>query len=191
MAAASGGKMLGVGRAMDLGELVEHWTVLEDEHALVSGKRGATRIGFAMLLKFYIGHGRFADGVADLPGEAVKFVARQIGCEPWELDAYEWSGRTIEYHRSQIREHLGFRECSVQDADDLIAWLAADVCQVERRPERVRELMLARCRAVCINPPARGRIDRIVRSALHQGELALPAALLEGSPRIRRPGFAR
>ncbi|QSY49741.1 MULTISPECIES: hypothetical protein [Streptomyces] len=34
---------------MDLDELVEHWTLLKDEQALVSGKRGATRLGFAVL----------------------------------------------------------------------------------------------------------------------------------------------
>ncbi|WP_049795707.1 Tn3 family transposase [Frankia sp. EAN1pec] len=30
---------------------------------------------------------------------------------------YEWTGRTIKYHRVQICEHLGFRECSVADAE--------------------------------------------------------------------------
>ncbi|MFD4943518.1 hypothetical protein ACFVYE_33830 [Streptomyces sp. NPDC058239] len=30
---------------LDLDELVEHWTLLKDEQALVSGKRGATRLG--------------------------------------------------------------------------------------------------------------------------------------------------
>ncbi|MFC5662296.1 hypothetical protein ACFP3U_04795 [Kitasatospora misakiensis] len=31
-------------------ELVEHWTVLDDEADLVAGKRGGTRVGFALLL---------------------------------------------------------------------------------------------------------------------------------------------
>ncbi|MFI9041227.1 transposase, partial [Streptomyces sp. NPDC053726] len=31
-------------------ELVEHWTVLDDELQLVAGKRGGTRLGFALLL---------------------------------------------------------------------------------------------------------------------------------------------
>jgi hypothetical protein len=49
------------------------------------------------------------------------------------------AARTIEYHRSQIRAHLGFRECSVADADKLTEWLAAHVCEAERRPELVRD----------------------------------------------------
>jgi DNA-binding CsgD family transcriptional regulator len=38
---------------MDLDELAGHWTLLKDERELIAGKRGATRLGFALLLKFY------------------------------------------------------------------------------------------------------------------------------------------
>jgi hypothetical protein len=44
---------------MDLDELVEHWTLLDDEQELVAGKRGPSRLGFALLLKFYPRTGRF------------------------------------------------------------------------------------------------------------------------------------
>jgi hypothetical protein len=36
-----------VDRAIELEELVEKWTLLDDEQVLVAGKRGATRLGFA------------------------------------------------------------------------------------------------------------------------------------------------
>ena len=42
--------------------------MLEDERALVDGKRAATRLGFALLLKFYTRHGRSPAGDAELPG---------------------------------------------------------------------------------------------------------------------------
>ncbi len=160
-------------RSLDLDELVEHWTLLDDEQALIAGKRGPTRLGFALLLKFYTGAGRFPRGRGELPDEVVEFVARQVGVEPAELGFYEWTGRTIEYHRRQIRTHLGFRECSVADAEKLTGWLAANVCEAERRPELVRDELLARCRAERIEPLAAGRIDRVVRSALHQAEQTL------------------
>src|SRR5262249_25984925 len=85
------------------------------------------------------------------------------------------AGRTIEYHRAQVRRHLGFRECSAEDADTLTGWLAGGVGQAERRAARVREELLARCRAERIEPPSAGRCDRIIRSALHQAEQALTA----------------
>jgi len=34
--------------AVGMAELVEHWTVVGNERELVSGKRGATRLGFAI-----------------------------------------------------------------------------------------------------------------------------------------------
>nr|WP_242606617.1 Tn3 family transposase [Protofrankia symbiont of Coriaria ruscifolia] len=162
---------------LDLDELVEHWTLLDDERDLIAGKRGPTRLGFAVLLKFFTQLGRFPRGRSELPDEAVEYVARQVGVEPGDMGFYEWTGRTIKYHRAQIREHLGFRECSVADADKLAEWLAGNVCETERRSELVRGELLARCRIERIEPPAAGRIDRIVRSALHQAEQALTARI--------------
>jgi len=100
-----GGGMMGcVGRSpVEVDELVEHWTVLEDEQQLVAGKRGATRLGFALLLKFYTRSGRFPRGRSELPQEAVEFVARQMQVPAGDLRFYEWSGSTLEYHRAQIR----------------------------------------------------------------------------------------
>ncbi len=43
-------------------------------------------------------------------------MAKQINVAAADLSSYEWSGSTIEYHRSQIRAHLGFRTCSAADA---------------------------------------------------------------------------
>jgi Domain of unknown function (DUF4158) len=157
---------------LSLDELVEHWTVLDDERELIAGKRGPTRLGFALLLKFFTRHGRFPAGRSELPDEAIEFVARQVKIPASGLGFYEWSGRTTEYHRSQVREHLGFRECSVADADKLTDWLAAHVAKAERNPDRVREELARRCRAERIEPPAPARVTRIVRSALHSAEEA-------------------
>ncbi len=108
-----------------------------------------------------------------MPQEAVNFVALQMKVPAGDLGFYEWSGSTIEYHRPQIRQHLGYRECGVTDAERLTAWLAEHVTQAERRPDRVREELLARCRVERVEPPAEGRVDRIVRSALRLGEETL------------------
>ena len=124
-------------------------------------------------MKFYARAGRFPRGRAELDDNAVAFVARQVGVPASDLGFYEWSGRTAEYHRAQVRRHLGFRECSTDDAAKLTEWLAAGVGRAERRADRVREDLLTRCRAERIEPPSAGRCDRIIRSALHQAEQAL------------------
>ncbi len=141
---------------VEVDELVEHWTVLEDEQQLVAGKR--VRRGWVSR------SGWFPRGRSELPQEAVDFVARQMKVAAGDLGFYERSGSTIEYHRAQIRQHLGYRECSVADTERLTAWLAEHVTQAERRPERVREELLDRCRVERVEPPAEGRIDRLPRS---------------------------
>lgn len=144
--------------SLDLDELVDHWTVLDDECALVNAKHGATRLGFTLLLKFYTRHGRFPSGVSEFPDGVVEFVARQLSAAPSDLASYEWAGRTVERHRAQIRERLGFRECTVADADQLTAWLAENVTERERRPDRAREELLARCQLERIEPAVSSRV---------------------------------
>ncbi|MGI5201344.1 DUF4158 domain-containing protein [Spirillospora sp. CA-108201] len=157
---------------MHIDELVEHWTVLDEERELIAGKRGATRLGFAILLKFYTRHGRCPRGRSELADEVVGHVAKQVRVPVSEFGFYEWSGSTIEYHRGQIRTHLGFWVCTTADADKVTVWLAENGAHAERRPERVREELLKHLRQERIEPPTSGRITRIVASALHSAEVA-------------------
>lgn len=159
-------------RHVGMDELVEYWTVLDEEQELLAGKRGATRLGFALLLKYYTRHGRFPRGRAEFADEVVAFVARQVNVPATEIAFYEWSGRTIEYHRKQIRTHLGFRVCGVADADKLTDWLAANVAHAERNTDRVRAELLTHCFAERIEPPTAERLTRMVRSALSRAEEA-------------------
>lgn len=155
---------------LGMDELIEHWTVLSDEIELVSAKQQGTRLAFALLLKYFTQHGRFPRGRAEFPDEVVDYVAKQTKTSASSLGLYDWSGRTIERHRSEIRDHLGFRDCSVADADKLTDWLAVNVAHAERQSDRVREELLKQCRQERIEPPSPGRITRIVRSALHNAE---------------------
>ena len=52
VAIVSRGSRESVAVLMDLDKLVGHWTLLKDERELVAGKRGPTRLGLALLLKF-------------------------------------------------------------------------------------------------------------------------------------------
>lgn len=86
-----------------------------------------------------------------------------MGVDPGELAGYEWVGSTAEYHRSQIRRVLGFRRLSLEDEAKLAGWLADEVAPVELSDETLREVLLARCRAELIEPPA--RVERIIGAA--------------------------
>ena len=88
---------------LDLDELVGDWTLIDVERELVAGKRGSTRLGFALQLKFYGRSGRFPDGRSELSNDVIDFVARQVDVDPTVLAGYEWSSRAVRFHRSQIR----------------------------------------------------------------------------------------
>lgn len=133
---------------------------------LLAGKHGATRLGFAVLLKFYGRNGRFPRGRAEVKQDAVEFVAAQVRMSAADLGLYDWQGRTIERHRAEIRRFFVFREFSVDDAAKLTDWLAGDYAQRVRQPELVREHFLAECRTRHLEPPTSGRTDRIVNGAL-------------------------
>ncbi|GCF11937.1 hypothetical protein KDI_55010 [Dictyobacter arantiisoli] len=90
-----------------------------EDHALLGNKTGATRLGFVALLKFFRQEGRFPQHKNEIPGIVLTFLATQVQVPSEAYLQYAWQGCTIEYHRAQIREALGFRESSVTDGEQM------------------------------------------------------------------------
>lgn len=63
---------------------------------------------------------------------------------PGEFKSYSLQGRTVERQRSQIRQSLGFREVTVEDAEALTQWLLAYVLPQERRESVLQEAIYTR-----------------------------------------------
>jgi len=124
----------------------------------------------------------------EVPSPAVAYLAKQVGVPTEQYVQYPWSGRTIEYHRAQIRTLLGWREATEQDAVDLGEWLCAQVLPQERDLDHLKVAVAARCRVLQIEPPTAGQIDRLVRSALRTHEELFCATLLQ---RLTPPLCAR
>ena len=164
-------------RPLELEELVEHFTLYPDETRLLRNKSGATRLGFSLSLKFLLWKARFPRGRGELPDNMIEFVAGQVGVPAADIGFSDWEGRQVKRHRAEIRRVTGFRECSVADAENLTAWLAAHVCCREQRADRVREELLGQCRAEKIEPPAGTRIGRIIGSALQRADDTLTARI--------------
>jgi hypothetical protein len=148
------------GGLLHMSSFVGSWTLVDEDRRLIANKTGATRLGFALLLKFFELDARFPASVEELPPPAVAYVAERVKVDPADLSAYRWTGRTIEYHRAQVRDAFGFREFTRGDEDKLAAWLVEEVCPVELREEQLREALLVRCRTERIEPS--GRPDRII-----------------------------
>lgn len=150
-------------REWELEDLIECWTLADADRGLLGNKTGTTRLGFALLLKFFELEARFPRHGGEVPEAAVEYVAEQVKVDPKEFASYDWRGRSVKYHRAQVREAFGFREATRADEEALVAWLAEEVCPVELNDGRVREALLARCRVEKVEPP--GRAERIVGSA--------------------------
>ena len=114
----------------------------------------------------------------DVPAAVVEHVARQVDVAPEQWLRYRWTGRTIKYHRAQIREALGFHEATMADGEAVVAWLVAHVLPHDLHPDHLHHQFLQRCRALRVEPPAAERIDRLVRKALHAFEECFCAATL-------------
>ncbi|MGH3973613.1 MAG: DUF4158 domain-containing protein [Pseudonocardiaceae bacterium] len=161
-------------REWDLEDLIECWTLDEEDFTLIANKSGATRLGFAVMLKFFEQEARFPRR-EDVPRAAVEFMAGQVKVNAALFAEYDWSGRQVKNHRAQIREAHGFREPTAGDEDELTGWLAAEMCSVETS----RAALLARCREEKFEPPTPGRIERILGAAERMFERQLTTATVD------------
>ena len=152
-------------------DLESVWSLHSPEMALLRNKSGATRLGFAGLLKFFQEEGRFPEDPSEVPFPGIQHVASQLQLvESWWQD-YKWGGRAIKYHRSEIREWCGFREFSLADHETLKGWLIQEVIPQEHRQDRLTEAMHQWCRGLRIEPPADEHGQRILNSALQGHEI--------------------
>lgn len=163
-------------------ELTEHWSIDVEERAIIVQKKGANRLGFALLLKFFQLEGRFPDKKNEIPRVVQVFVAEQLGIPAGLYQEYNWQGRSLKYHRAEIRELCGFRPIRLADFDELRQWLMASVLpqQVEERP--IKQMLYGELKARKIEPPTVAQVERLIRSAQYQFEINLCAAIGQKLP---------
>jgi hypothetical protein len=108
-------------REWSLEDLIESWSLTDDDRRLLANKSGFTRLGFALMVKFFEIEARFPERHYEFSSAAVEFVAKQVRIDVSEFTFYQFKGRTAEYHRAQIRAHFGFREATRADEERLTA----------------------------------------------------------------------
>ncbi|EFH83537.1 hypothetical protein Krac_4515 [Ktedonobacter racemifer DSM 44963] len=69
-------------RSWDIEELIEHFILLPAELEVLGNKTGATRLGFALLLKCFQLEGRFPAAKHDIPKAVVDYMAHQLSLAP-------------------------------------------------------------------------------------------------------------
>jgi TnpA family transposase len=152
-------------RQWDIEELIEHFTLIEEDDALLTNKTGATRLGFALLLKCFQLEGKFPAAKHEIPKDVVNYVAHQLKLEASLFAQYDWEGRTIKLHRTQIREHYEFREATVVDTEEMTAWLVSTGLAADQNLEHLKAKVAERFRASRIEPPTPERVERLLQTA--------------------------
>ncbi|MFB0631566.1 DUF4158 domain-containing protein [Streptomyces sp. AB3(2024)] len=151
-------------------DLIEVWTLLEDDMKRLRNKSGATRLGFALLLKYFEVEARFPESAKEVPAAAVDYVAQQVKVPAGAWADYDWQGDRIKRHRKEIRAAYGFRANTEEDQERLAEWLAAELCPVELSRDRLAAAVVARCRNDHVEPPAPGQVGRLVGKAVKDFE---------------------
>jgi TnpA family transposase len=89
-------------------EIVRHYTLSDEDLAVVAGERGDhNRIGFALTLCYLRLPGR-ALGIGETPPlPLIRFVAKQLGVEPEAFAAYARRDQTRRGHLAELSRTLG------------------------------------------------------------------------------------
>lgn len=160
-------------------ELVEHWTIEEEEQPLIRQKRGINRLSFALLLKFFQLKGRFPEKKNEIPRVVRAFVAEQLSVDEGDYDQYDWDGRGIKRHRAEIRKLYGFHRMRANEFDSLRQWLIDEIVPQAVDDRRLKALLYEELKARKIEPPTYGRIERLTHSAHRQFESQLCDSIVE------------
>jgi TnpA family transposase len=158
-------------------ELIDAWTLTGGDWDLIANKAGVTRLGFAVMLKFYEIDGRFPAYREEVPQAAVAYLGSLVKVEPVLFAKYSWRGRTIEYHRAQVRRAYGTRPPTEADEDRWAQWLAEEICPTETNRDRLGAALRRRCRSEKVEPPATGQVERVVASGRRQFDDAFAATI--------------
>jgi hypothetical protein len=153
------------------------WLLSSDDLAAVPEAEAHNRLGFGVLLGYFRREGRFPEHPTVIPEESVARIAGQLEVPVSSWQGYVWGGSTWKRHRREIRARLGFRPCTVQDGQALAEWLGTTALGADRNPDHLAARLRERCRSLCLEPPTVERIQRIVRTAVHQYEQRLFARI--------------
>ena len=151
-------------------ELIEYWTLLPSEMALLRNKTGTKRLGFAISLKYFQLLTKFPHTQPSIPDAVIAHIATQVNVSPLKYEEYDWHGRSSRYHRNQIRKHFGFRLVQELDLKKLKNWLVSEVLFQEHNREHLIEITKQYFREKNLEQPTDETILRLIGSAFHQFE---------------------
>lgn len=174
-------------REWDIEELVEQFSLVGREIALLDGKASHTQLGLAVQLKFFQAEGRFPTNKREIPRTVLAFIAQQIRVDEGEFGKYAWDGRTIKRDRNVIRLYLGYQEGTQADKQILTDWLSVHPdLQYEHGEDYWFSMAYNRLRELHLEAFSPDEMGRAVRSALRTYQDHVCQDVAERIPRPTR-----
>ncbi|MEE9147348.1 MAG: DUF4158 domain-containing protein, partial [Candidatus Tectomicrobia bacterium] len=146
-------------------ELMESFTIAPSERELLGTKSGASRLGCAVLLKYFQCEGRFPTSWHDVPREVIRHLAQSFGVSPDASRHYDLDERLARYHKDQIRQWTGFRQGNTTDAEAIKAWVCVQSRVDETTLPVLTDRLTERYKQLQIELPTPGRLERLAHSA--------------------------
>jgi len=103
-------------------ELIANFSITMRERELLSKRKDYNQLGLIILLKFFIYEGKFPEYKKDIPSKLINFVAKQLKVSSFLFRQYDFSRKTLKYHKTVIREFLGFEEATLDDLEKFKKW---------------------------------------------------------------------
>ena len=95
-----------------------------EELILVQTKRGGDQqLLFAVMLKFFESERRHLTDKDIIPLDFITCLSIQLGVDIEKVDHRNWKYDGQKRFRRNIRDFLGYRECTAGDGESLISWL--------------------------------------------------------------------
>src|SRR6266436_1918707 len=160
-------------------ELMESFTIVPSERELLGTKSGASRLGCAVLLKYFQFEGRFPTTWDDVPREVIRHLAQSFGVSPDAYRQYDLDERLARDHKDQIRQWTGFRQGNTVDAEAMKAWSCAQSRVDETTIPVLTDRLTQRYKQLQIELPTPGRLERLAHSAAQTMEEQFFARLTE------------
>ncbi len=156
-------------------ELDRYWTLSAEERNLLGNKTGATRLGFAVLLKSFQFDGRFPDRRDGVSAAILTHLSNQTGASAEAYWEEEWNERTQRHQRAQIREHCSFKLFHAEDEAGFLSWLMEQVVSPNPDAEAFKIEAYGYLRNRRMEPPPTERLRRLLRQAVAAREQRMVA----------------
>ncbi len=151
-------------------EEIEAFILSDREMAFVTTKYRATRIGFAVMLKYFQLEHQFPVEKKDVPPDMPSFIAKQLQLSLDAYITYQLDSKTAYRQRQEILQFCGFREENEADRKALQDWLDDKIYEYNQDVDVLKEQLYRKYRIEKIIIPSEWQVDTLIRNRIRQKE---------------------